>query len=163
MSIYDEARAPGSAIPNTDVLRPDTNGGAGGVVLPSLRRFMPLEFPAYGGMSHDVPASVVAAAPRGSDGIAGERYDAAISRRVDMSAPSVVSTIFQATPIGNVANVARELPAIDKRPLLPPGLRERAVEALPRGIASRAASWSRLLEKLATRRPTFPRLPVARE
>lgn len=157
--MYVEATQPGSSRPNTDVFRSDVPGGVGGVVFPNIANIIPREIPAFGGMSRRVPVSNVSQPPRASDGDTGS-YPAAITRRVDLGAPSVVSTLFQATPANNVVTIVRDLPNAAGRPLFPLGLTERVVEALPAGMKARAANWSRLLSRLASKRPS---LPVARE
>lgn len=157
--MYNEATQPGSSRPNADVFRADVPSGTGGIIFPGLRRMLS-SLPALGDISIDVPVSVVMRGPRGSDGDTSERYNASIQRRGDLSSPSVVTSVFSATPIGNAMTLARDIPAMPYRPLLPPGLAERVVDALPVGMKARAANWSRLLARLASKRPT---LPVSRE
>lgn len=150
MPLYDEATTPGSTRPGV--------GPAGAIIpLPSpvdLRNLVSNRFPAVsqrfgaGSFTAPPPGTAVSGAPT-----------RAIPAIIEKSAPplgaSVAGTIASITPVADAAKLVRELPAIDHRPILPAGLRERVAETMPPGIRRRATVWARAVARFRSGRPSM--------
>lgn len=146
MAIYNEATHPGSSQPSRIGLPPDA-----GAIMPTL------DFrgvvPGIAGVSRTFSAGSFTAAPRTARANVG-RYPAEVVKSLPAIGPSVAETLFNATPVSNITSVLSDIPNAARRPIIPAGLRDRAVTALPEGIRQRATVWARAVARFRSSRPT---------
>lgn len=148
MPLYDEATTPGSTRQNV--------GPAGAIIpLPAPIRELPREI--FSGASRSFGAGSFLAPPPGSvvSGAPTRALPAIIDKPLPALGPSIAGTVARISPAGDVATIARELPAIGQRPLLPVGLRERVAETLPPGVRKRATVWARAVARFRSGRPSM--------
>lgn len=130
----------------------------GGLVIPYQidKLIRPLSFPASS--RQRAPSMVQNSPPATLSSIEakvpGSTYTAEIVKPLAI-VPSVAGTLYNATPVSNVTAIATDLRSgVRGRPLIPPGLRGRAADAMPPGIRQRATVWARAVARYRSNRPT---------
>lgn len=146
MGIYDEAAHPGSS-------RPQPFGSPNGTVIPPLHlRELPQK---AAGIGRDFTAGSFTRSPQTTSGKPGQRpFPGEIVKSLPAIGPSVAGTVVNATPVSNVTAVVNDLPGIERRPIIPVGLRERAAELMPPGMRHRATAWTRTVARWRSNRPS---------
>lgn len=143
---YLEAVQPGSSFPNRATLPSDH-----GSVIP-----VP-DFAGVGqgiaGVSRSFGAGSFTAAPDAT-GKGASRFPAEIVKSLPALGPSVAGTLYNATPLSNITEILQDLPGVERRPLIPAGLRDRVSSALPEGVRTRATVWARAVARVRSSRPT---------
>lgn len=144
MAIYNEAHPPGSSIPQP-------LGGPNGSVIPPLQlREIPQQI---AGVSRDFTAGSFLRPPHTTTG-KPRAFLGEITKSRPPIGDSVASTVYNATPLSNVTSVLSDIPGLARRPIIPAGLRERTIDALPPGIRQRATSWNRAIAGWHSSRPS---------
>lgn len=146
MPLYDEATQPGSSFPSRLSLPPDH-----GSIIPHVD-FLGV-VPRGAGFSPRARAGSFTPPPR-TAGVPSPARVAEIIKPFPVIGESLAGTVYNATPVSNVTSVLSDIPHAARRPLIPPGLRQRAAENLPPGIRQRATVWARAVARWRSSRPT---------
>ena len=148
------AQPSGSTYPHRGAMARDRASHAG-VIIPQIAQHVADQLPALtpGRMTTRRGASMQMASPPAS--MSSTPYSAEVIKPLTI-APSVAGTVYNATPLSNITNVVSDLRSkgLRGRPILPPGLRDRASDAMTPGMRQRTAVWARAVARFRSKRPT---------
>lgn len=134
--------------------------GDHGMVLPPIAT-MPLPTvapPGMAGVSLRRGSAIQTSSPPATlSSIEAHTPDSSIPLAIDKPlalTPSVAGTVFNATPLNNIASILRDFPSAAGRPILPVGARQWVIDKLPSGLRDRAAIAGRTVARVRAARPS---------